>query len=42
MLYGQGDYAPVVVEKPLEPEPGTGDSSGSDLFDPYTITPFKR
>ena len=40
LIYGQGDYAPVVVEKPLEPEPGTG--GDSDLFDPYTVTPFKR
>jgi predicted phage terminase large subunit-like protein len=42
MIFAQGDYAPVVVEKPLEPTLGTGDESGGDLYDPYSIQPFKR
>jgi predicted phage terminase large subunit-like protein len=42
MLFQQGDYAPVVPEAPIVPEPGTGDTSDEDLYDPYGIQPFKR
>jgi len=38
LIFAQGDYMPVVPEKPIEPEP----DPSSDLFDPYTVTPFKR
>ncbi len=38
LIFAQGDYMPVVPEKPIEPEP----DPNSDLFDPYTVTPFKR
>ena len=39
MLFGQGDYAPVIVEQPVSPEPGTG---GEDLYDPYSISGFGK
>jgi len=41
LIFGQGDYAPVVPEAPIVPETGTGDSSDSDLYDPYGIPGFK-
>jgi predicted phage terminase large subunit-like protein len=37
LIYSQGDYTPVVVEAPIEPEP-----TGDELFDPYTVTPFRK
>ena len=42
LIFGQGDYAPAVPMQPSEPEVGTGDSGGNELFDPYSVTGFKR
>jgi predicted phage terminase large subunit-like protein len=41
LIFGQGDYAPAVPMQPSEPEVGTGDLSGEELYDPYGITRFK-
>lgn len=41
MIYGQGDYAPPVVEAEIIPESGTGDLSDNSLWDPYTPAGFK-
>ncbi len=38
LIYQQGDYTPAVVEAPIEPEP----DPSSDLFDPYSVQPYKR
>ena len=42
LIFGQGDYAPAVPMQSSEPEVGTGDSGGNELFDPYSVTGFKR
>jgi predicted phage terminase large subunit-like protein len=42
LIYGQGDYAPAVVEQPIAPPEGTGDTSGSELYDPYGIPGMLR
>jgi predicted phage terminase large subunit-like protein len=42
LIFGQGDYAPGTNELPIVPEPGTGDTAGEELYDPYTPIGFKR
>lgn len=41
LIFQQGDYAPVVQQAPIVPETGTGESSDSDLYDPYGIPSFR-
>jgi predicted phage terminase large subunit-like protein len=41
MIYGTDDAAPPVIEAPIVPESGTGDSSDDSLWDPYTPAGFK-
>jgi predicted phage terminase large subunit-like protein len=36
MIFGQGDYAPVIPEAPIVPEPGTGDAAEDPIWDPYS------
>jgi len=40
-IFGQGDYAPAVVETPISTEPGTGESPDSELYNPYGIPGLK-
>jgi len=42
LIFGQGDYAPPVPQQPSEPEVGTGDFGGNELFDPYGIPNFRK
>lgn len=38
MIFQQGEYAPVIPQAPIEPEPGTG----NDIDDPYGIPGLPR
>jgi predicted phage terminase large subunit-like protein len=41
MIFGRDDDAPPVVEEPIVPESGTGDTADEELWDPYGIPRLK-